>query len=1088
MTSSDYRLEKDGTFRIRNFAAKKPFANFLPGIAGLYGTPMWVFTVNRGQAVSSFGIRNKDGAILEFFPANKAYQATSSLGFRTFLRIHKSKSEAVFYEPFSQAPGAESSMGTRSHELEISESWQGLETSVLYFTIPGEPFAALAREITFTNQGHLPLELEVLDGLPRVVPYGMNEWLVKNMSRTIEAWMVVDNWRKGVPYFRLKVDAADRPEVVVIREGNFYFASAQHGKLLDVLIDPAAVFGQRLDFSVPEAFLVSPRYSPPSNQISECRTPCAFSYARLSIAPGRSRTIRSFVGHCEDTELLNRAAARVIKPGYFEAKREENRRLIEGIKSAMFTVSASPVFDAYCGQNYLDNVIRGGMPVCFENGSDRLVYYVYSRKHGDLERDYNRFLIEDSYFSQGDGNYRDVNQNRRSDTWFDPRVGDVNLRTFLGLIQLDGFNPLVVKGMDLRLRRTAASVKLIRHHVGPKAAGDVLDFLSSSFRLGPFYRFLEKRGLATARSFEKLIRDIIPFLETEDRAEHAEGFWVDHWTYNLDLIDAYLAIFPEKLEALLFQDKDYTFYDDSHRVHPRSKKYHRLEDGRIRQYRAVWHDKEKGELIRQRERLAHAVRTRQGRGDVYHTTLFGKLFALFVVKFSSLDAQGAGIEMEADKPSWYDSLNGLPGLAGSSLCETFELKRLAVFLVQALEQLEPRLTEDLAVPEEVADFYAALSRLVSRYLAKPRPSADPEYWSAATALREAFREKTAWGLAGRERRLAFSDVKIFLDRCREKIDLGLARAFDPKTGLFPTYFENEVTRYTAAEGDGLVQPTAFHHKPLPLFLEGPVHALKVEKDPERRRALVRAVRQSGLYDRKLGMYKVNAALQAASVEAGRSRIFPPGWLENESVWLHMEYKFLLEMLKGGLHDEYYEDFRKTLVPFQPAERYGRSPLENSSFIASSAFPDPAAHGTGFVARLSGSTAEFVQIWLLMNVGKKPFFLSHDGKVSLRFEPHLPADFFLKEEAVRTWVSPQGEEKKVRVPKDAYAFLFLNKTLVVVHNPKRQDTFGRRRVTVRKITLTEASGRKNEWRGDTIPAPWSLKVRDGFVPRIDLELG
>lgn len=1089
--SNDYRLEPDGTFRIRNYASKKPFSNFLPGIAGLYGTPMWAFSVNRGQGIVSFGTKNKDAAILEFFPANKAYQAASSLGFRTFVKIRKSKTEHAFYEPFAEGSGAETSMGVRAHELEISETHQGLETRVLYFTVPGEPFAALARQVTFTNCTNRPIDIEVLDGLPRVIPFGMNEFLVKQMSRTIEAWMIVDNWKKRAPYFRLKVDAADRPEVVVIREGNFYFAmSDSNGRpsaLLDVVIDPAAVFGPRFDFSKPEAFLDAARYAPPASQIAECRTPCAFSFSRLMIAPGKHKSVRSVIGHCEDTDVLNRAAARAVKSGYFEAKREENRRLIEGIKSPIFTVSNSPVFDAYCGQTYLDNVMRGGLPICFEKNGERLVYYVYSRKHGDLERDYNRFLVEPSYFSQGDGNYRDVNQNRRSDVWFEPRVGDSNVRTFMNLLQLDGFNPLIVKGVDLHLRRTPASRQALKSRFKGAALADVQEFLSKPFRLGPFYRFLEKRGFATPSSFGKLVGELLPFMETEDRAEHGEGFWVDHWTYNLDLVESYLAIFPEERVRMLFEAREYTFYDDAHRVHPRGKKFHRLPDGRIRQYRSVWHDHDKEKLIRGRKHLPHAVRTLGGHGEVYRTTLFAKLFSLFLLKLSSLDAQGAGIEMEADKPSWYDSLNGMPGLAGSSTCETFELKRLAIFLVQTLEELEADLPEHFTLPEELETLYAGLSKLLNRYLARPGARADLAYWDAASTLREAFRDRVASGISGREKKLAFPAVKIFLEHAREKIDVGLARAFDSKIGIFPTYFVNEVARF-APSGKGLVRPTAFRQKPMPFFLEGPVHALKVEKDPDRRRGLVKAVRQSALYDAKLGMYKVNAALAPAPVEAGRSRIFPPGWLENESVWLHMEYKFLLEMLKGGLHEEFFEDFKKALVPFQPAERYGRSPLENSSFIASSVFPDPSFHGTGFVARLSGSTAEFLQMWLWMNVGKKPFFLSHDGKVSLRFEPHLPADFFLKQEAARTFAPLDGEERKIRVPKDAYAFLFLGKTLVVIHNPKRLDTFGRRRATVRKIALTDAAGKKTEWRGDTIPAPWSLKVRDGFVPRIDLELG
>jgi hypothetical protein len=51
-----------------------------------------------------------------------------------------------------------------------------------------------------------------------------------------------------------------------------------------------------------------------------------------------------------------------------------------------------------------------------------------------------------------------------------------------------------------------------------------------------------------------------------------------------------------------------------------------------------------------------------------------------------------------------------------------------------------------------------------------------------------------------------------------------------------------------------------------------------------------------------------------------------------------------------------------MLPFMDPEVYGRSLMECSSFIASSAFPDPSIVGQGFLARLSGSTAEFLDIW------------------------------------------------------------------------------------------------------------------------------
>jgi len=51
--SEQYYLNKDGSFIIEDYQHAKVFSNFFPGIAGLWGVPMWAFYVNRGQAISS---------------------------------------------------------------------------------------------------------------------------------------------------------------------------------------------------------------------------------------------------------------------------------------------------------------------------------------------------------------------------------------------------------------------------------------------------------------------------------------------------------------------------------------------------------------------------------------------------------------------------------------------------------------------------------------------------------------------------------------------------------------------------------------------------------------------------------------------------------------------------------------------------------------------------------------------------------------------------------------------------------------------------------------------------------------------------
>jgi hypothetical protein len=42
-----------------------------------------------------------------------------------------------------------------------------------------------------------------------------------------------------------------------------------------------------------------------------------------------------------------------------------------------------------------------------------------------------------------------------------------------------------------------------------------------------------------------------------------------------------------------------------------------------------------------------------------------------------------------------------------------------------------------------------------------------------------------------------------------------------------------------------------------------------------------------------------------------------------------------------------------------------------------------------MARLSGSTAEFLSMWLIMMAGKNPFTLNTEGKLQLHFAPSLP---------------------------------------------------------------------------------------------------
>jgi hypothetical protein len=209
------------------------------------------------------------------------------------------------------------------------------------------------------------------------------------------------------------------------------------------------------------------------------------------------------------------------------------------------------------------------------------------------------------------------------------------------------------------------------------------------------------------------------------------------------------------------------------------------------------------------------------------------------------------------------------------------------------------------------------------------------------------------------------------------------------------------------------------------------------------------------------MYKINASLDDQPQDIGRARAFPPGWLENESIWLHMEYKYLLEILKAGLYEQFFNEMENILIPFLDPKIYGRSPLENSSFLVSSAHPDETLHGAGFVARLSGSTAEFISIWNIMMAGKNPLIMQH-GELCLALKPVLPGWLFSDEGTI--------------------SFRFLGHCIITYHNKARLNTT---ELEPKRIMFDAPKYGRMELVGSTLLSPYAEMVRNGQIKALDV---
>lgn len=165
----------------------------------------------------------------------------------------------------------------------------------------------------------------------------------------------------------------------------------------------------------------------------------------------------------------------------------------------------------------------------------------------------------------------------------------------------------------------------------------------------------------------------------------------------------------------------------------------------------------------------------------------------------------------------------------------------------------------------------------------------------------------------------------------------------------------------------------------------------------------------------------------------------------------------------GMYTQFFDEMQSGMLPFIHSETYGRSPVECSSFIASSAFVDPSIRGRGYLARLSGSTAEFLSMWALMMIGPTPFFINTETKlVEMQLTPVLPSWLF-------------QEDVDALTPEHKYyiEFMLFTSIKVVYFVPKPQDLFG---MSPRKYKIGLRDGSIVNIDGPTIPNDVALRVR------------
>jgi len=247
-------------------------------------------------------------------------------------------------------------------------------------------------------------------------------------------------------------------------------------------------------------------------------------------------------------------------------------------------------------------------------------------------------------------------------------------------------------------------------------------------------------------------------------------------------------------------------------------------------------------------------------------------------------------------------------MLGSGMPETYELLLLLKYIKKVVETYQ----RPLVVPTELYNMTKIVNEALDtlddfgyedpEVLPVDVPMPLFEYWDVVAAARESYNNNVQYYFSGKTTTLKAKTVSAWIDRWIGEIEKGITRSFkfatkghgdDGTSGVPATFFAYDVTKWekndnTNDKGLPCVNARAMKVRKFPLFLEGPVRYMKIiQDDKEKMKDMYDRVLKTGLRDTKLNMYFLSASLKGQSYDMGRQVSFAPGWLENQSIWMHM---------------------------------------------------------------------------------------------------------------------------------------------------------------------------------------------------------
>jgi len=680
-------------YRIRHYDQMPPFFMSL-----VSGADHWLFIASTGGLTA--GRVNADSALFPYETEDKITAHSDETGSKTILRVVRN-GRCQIWEPFSSryaglyrlernlyknVPGSSLIFEEINHDLQLTlrTAWR-----------TGDRFG-FVRTCWLQNDGRGDCQIELLDGLQNLLPYGATSALQTTMSSLLDAYKRSElESETGLGLFALSATLTDRAEPSESLQATIawqlgldsadYLLSAEqvagfrHGRSLTPETD---VCGQ------PGAYLVHANLALPPGQVHHWhiiadvnqdhtavtrllhllrQDPQAIERQIEADIAQNTADLRRYVAAADGLQQTAQSATtahhfanvmfNIMRGGIFAAGYSVDRddflafvrvrnRPLNAAHAAWFAAlpACLPISDLYTRAAAADlpDLIR----LCYE-----YLPLTFSRRHGDPSRPWNRFSINLKHADGSprldyQGNWRDIFQNWEPLALAFPDFVEGMIAKFLNATTADGYNPYRVTRQGIEWETPE-----------PDNPWSNIGYWSDH-QIIYLQKLLEIAAHTQPGALARLGRRPI--------------FAYANVPYRLKPYAAMLADWSNTIE-----------FDWDSEEAIQTAVTNLGTDGRL------WHTPS---------------------GAIIHATLAEKLLVLLLAKLTNLVPDG-GIWMNTQRPEWNDANNALVG-KGLSVVTTAYLRRFIAFWRAQLAAAE---TETFVVNTAVADLFTAVRAIFAAH-------------------------------------------------------------------------------------------------------------------------------------------------------------------------------------------------------------------------------------------------------------------------------------------------------------------------------------------------------------------------------------